>query len=119
MEELRAELRSAFIAVEIGIARHPNCTADCLKPLNDVTGEVFRTAADVQHIVDMVFGFHPDLRGRHEARPENRMPHQRRRMSPHPNFFSGRSLARGNIPANGVWFRFPRSTAGTLFGAFR
>jgi antirestriction protein ArdC len=70
MEELRAEQSIAFIAVEIGIPQHASYIAERLKPLKDDKREIFRAAADAQRILDMVLGFHPDLRARHEAKPE-------------------------------------------------
>ena len=77
MEELRAELSSAFIATELGIPadipQHASYVADWLKPLKDDKREIFRAAADAQHIVDMVLGFHPAFALRSEPkRPEGK-----------------------------------------------
>ena len=64
MEELRAELSSAFIAGELGIPadipQHASYIQNWLKPLKDSKHEIFRAAADAQKIVDMVLGFRPD-----------------------------------------------------------
>lgn len=63
MEELRAELASAFIASELGIPadipQRASYIANWIKPLKDDKREIFRAAADAQRIVDMVLGFHP------------------------------------------------------------
>lgn len=63
MEELRAELASAFVANELGIPsdipQHASYIADWIKPLKDDKREIFRAAADAQRIVDMELGFHP------------------------------------------------------------
>ena len=65
MEELRAELSSAFIAGELGIPadipQHASYIAGWLGPLKKDKREIFRAAADAQRIVDMVLGFHPDF----------------------------------------------------------
>jgi antirestriction protein ArdC len=65
MEELRAELSSAFIAAELGIPadipQHASYIADWLRRLKDDKREIFRAAADAQRIVDLVLGFHPDF----------------------------------------------------------
>ena len=64
MEELRAELASAFVATELGIPtdipQHASYIDHWIKPLKDDKREIFRAAADAQRIVDMVLGFHPD-----------------------------------------------------------
>jgi antirestriction protein ArdC len=74
MEELRAELSSVFVAVELGIPadipQHASYIADWLKPLKDDKREIFRAAADAQHIVDMVLGFHPDFALKVAAQPD-------------------------------------------------
>lgn len=74
MEELRAELSSAFIAVELGIpseiSGHASYIDTWLKPLKQDKREIFRAAADAQTIVDMVLGFHPDFAARMEAQPD-------------------------------------------------
>jgi antirestriction protein ArdC len=65
MEELRAELSSAFIAAELGIPadipQHASCIEHWLGPLKKDKREILRAAADAQRIVDMVLGFHPDF----------------------------------------------------------
>jgi antirestriction protein ArdC len=77
MEELRAELSSAFIAGELNIPadipNHASYIQNWLKPLKDSKHEIFRAAADAQRIVDMVLGFHPDFAARLEPeRPKYR-----------------------------------------------
>jgi antirestriction protein ArdC len=63
MEELRAELASAFVAAELGIPadipQHASYIASWIKPLKDDKREIFRAAADAQKIATMVLGFHP------------------------------------------------------------
>ncbi len=64
MEELRAELASAFVASELGIPtdipHHASYIASWIKPLKDDKREIFRAAADAQRIASMELGFHPD-----------------------------------------------------------
>ena len=64
MEELRAELASAFVANELGIPtdipHHASYIASWIKPLKDDKREIFRAAADAQRIASMELGFHPD-----------------------------------------------------------
>jgi antirestriction protein ArdC len=64
MEELRAELASAFVANEIGIPtaipNHASYIEHWIKPLKDDKREIFRAAADAQRIADMELRFHPD-----------------------------------------------------------
>jgi antirestriction protein ArdC len=64
MEELRAELASAFLASELGIPtdipQHASYIENWIKPLKDDKREIFRAAADAQKIADMLMGFHPD-----------------------------------------------------------
>ena len=64
MEELRAELSSAFVAAELGIPadipQHASYIADWLKPLKQDKREIFRAAGDAQRIVDMVLAYHPE-----------------------------------------------------------
>jgi len=64
MEELRAELASAFVATELGIPtdipQHASYIESWLKPLKEDKREIFRAAADAQRIADMELGFHPD-----------------------------------------------------------
>ena len=53
MEELRAEISSAFIASELGIPtdipQHASYIANWIKPLRDDKREIFRAAADAQN----------------------------------------------------------------------
>jgi antirestriction protein ArdC len=64
MEELRAELASAFVANELGIPtdipHHASYIASWIRPLKDDMRELFRAAADAQRIASMELGFHPD-----------------------------------------------------------
>ena len=64
MEELRAELASAFVAAELGIPtdipQHASYIANWIKPLKEDKREIFRAAADAQKIADMQLRFHPD-----------------------------------------------------------
>jgi antirestriction protein ArdC len=64
MEELRAELASAFVANELGIPtdipHHASYIANRIKPLKDDKREIFSAAADAQRIASMELGFHPD-----------------------------------------------------------
>ena len=68
MEELRAELSSAFLSAELGIPSeitgHASYIQSWLKPLKDDKREIFRAAADAQKIVDMVLNLHPDFASR-------------------------------------------------------
>jgi len=79
MEELRAEIASAYIASELGlppdIPQHASYIASWIKPLKDDKREIFRAAADAQRIADMVLGFHPDYF--EEAEPELDRPGRR------------------------------------------
>jgi antirestriction protein ArdC len=63
MEELRAELASAFVASELGIPtdipQHASYIDHWIKPLKQDKREIFRAAADAQKIADMELGFHP------------------------------------------------------------
>jgi antirestriction protein ArdC len=78
MEELRAELASAFVASELGIPtnipQHASYIADWIKPLKDDKREIFRAAADAQRIVDMVLGFHPAYAAQIEVEPKAPAP---------------------------------------------
>ena len=73
MEELRAELASAFVANEIGIPtdipQHASYISSWIKPLKEDKREIFRAAADAQRIVDMELGFHPDYALQSETGP--------------------------------------------------
>ena len=64
MEELRAELASAFVANELGIPtdipHHASYIASWIKPLKDDKRESFRAAADAQRIASMELCFHLD-----------------------------------------------------------
>ena len=79
MEELRAELASAFIAAELGIPtdipQHASYIGNWIKPLKDDKREIFRAAADAQKIADMLMGFHPDYAARVQSEPD--IPTQR------------------------------------------
>ncbi len=78
MEELRAEVASAFIGTELGIPtdipQHASYIADWLKPLKQDKREIFRAAADAQRIADMILGFHPDYAVRLAPEPKPMMP---------------------------------------------
>ncbi|MFZ0270958.1 MAG: zincin-like metallopeptidase domain-containing protein [Acidobacteriaceae bacterium] len=67
-EELRAELSSAFLAGELGIPsdipNHASYIDHWLAFLKTDKREIFRAAADAQHIVDMILAFHPDFPSR-------------------------------------------------------
>ena len=73
MEELRAEIASAFVASELGIPtdipHHASYIANWIKPLKDDKREIFRAAADAHRIADMELGFHPDYAAQVEAEP--------------------------------------------------
>jgi antirestriction protein ArdC len=73
MEELRAELASAFVAAELGIQtdipHHASYIAHWIKPLKEDKREIFRAAADAQRIADMELGFHPAYAAQIEACP--------------------------------------------------
>ena len=81
MEELRAELASAFIAGELGIPadipQHASYIQNWIKPLKDDKREIFRAAADAQRIVDMVLGFHPDFAMAHAPERPDTLPTSR------------------------------------------
>jgi antirestriction protein ArdC len=70
MEELRAELSSAFIAGELGIPadipQHASYIQNWLKPLKQDKREIFRAAADAQKIVDLILSYHPDFAAKHQ-----------------------------------------------------
>jgi antirestriction protein ArdC len=78
MEELRAELASAFVASELGIPtdipQHASYIANWIKPLKDDKREIFRAAADAQRIVDMVLSFHPEYASEMQTKPETPAP---------------------------------------------
>jgi antirestriction protein ArdC len=59
MEELRAELASAFVALKD--PQDASYIADSLRPLKHDKREIFRAGADAQRVVDIVLGFHPDF----------------------------------------------------------
>jgi antirestriction protein ArdC len=65
MEELRAELSSAFIAGELGIPadipQHASYIQSWLKPLKESKHEIFRAAADAQKIVSLILSYHPEF----------------------------------------------------------
>jgi antirestriction protein ArdC len=74
MEELRAELASAFVATELGIPtdipHHASYIASWIAPLKEDKREIFRAAADAQKIVNMQLGFHPDYAAQMQEEPE-------------------------------------------------
>jgi antirestriction protein ArdC len=73
MEELRAEMASAFVASVIGIPtdipQHASYLSSWIKALKDDKREIFRAAADAQRIADMELGFHPDYVAQIQAEP--------------------------------------------------
>jgi antirestriction protein ArdC len=73
MEELRAELASAFVASELGIPadipHHASYIASWIKSLKDDKREIFRAASDAQKIVSMQLGFHPEYAAQAEEEP--------------------------------------------------
>jgi antirestriction protein ArdC len=78
MEELRAELASAFVASELGIPtdipQHASYIREWIKPLKEDKREIFRAAADAQKIADMELGFHPDYAAQMQAEPATPAP---------------------------------------------
>jgi antirestriction protein ArdC len=90
MEELRAELASAFVASELGIPtdipQHASYLAHWIKPLKDDKREIFRAAADAQRIADMELGFHPEYSAQLQVDPEAPAPFAReaQRQGPMP-----------------------------------
>jgi antirestriction protein ArdC len=78
MEELRAELASAFVASELGIPtdipQHASYIAEWIKPLKEDKREIFRAAADAQKIADFELGFHPGYQTQIQAEPEPHRP---------------------------------------------
>ena len=78
MEELRAELASAFVAAELGIPtdipQHASYIASWIKPLKEDKREIFRAAADAQRIADMELGFHPDHAAQIDTGPTTPAP---------------------------------------------
>lgn len=103
IEELRAELSSAFTAGELGIPadipNHASYIQNSLKPLKDSKHEIFRAAADAQRIVDMVLGFHPEYAANNKPeRPEERQRSKFAASNPHrlePGSAFSPLLARG------------------------
>ena len=73
MEELRAEMASAFVASVIGIPtdipQHASYLSSWIKALKDDKREIFRAAAAAQRIADMELGFHPDYAAQIQAEP--------------------------------------------------
>jgi antirestriction protein ArdC len=67
IEELRAELASAFVASELGIPtdipQHASYIAHWIKPLKEDKREIFRAAADAQKIADMELPSSPENLG--------------------------------------------------------
>jgi antirestriction protein ArdC len=90
MEELRAELASAFVASQIGIPtdipQHASYIANWIKPLKDDKREIFRAAADAQRIADMELAFHPDYAARIQSEPTVPTPGSH---MPQPSFTAG------------------------------
>ena len=88
MEELRAELASAFVAVEPGIPtaipNHASYIGDWIKPLKDDKREIFPAAADAHKIAAMELGFHPDYAVRMQDRPQTPAPAPERIQGPSP-----------------------------------
>jgi antirestriction protein ArdC len=88
MEELRAELASAFVASELGIPtdipQHASYIADWIKPLKADKREIFRAAADAQKIADMQLGFHPAYAAQMQAKPTPPTPPAREVQYPSP-----------------------------------
>jgi antirestriction protein ArdC len=88
MEELRAELASAFVAAELGIPtdipQHASYIANWIKPLKQDKREIFRAAADAQRIADMELGFHPAYLAQIEAEPDPPSPRTSRTHRPEP-----------------------------------
>jgi antirestriction protein ArdC len=83
MEELRAELASAFVAMELGIPtdipQHASYIASWIKLLKEDKREIFHAAADAQRIVEMELGFHPAYAAQFEA-PTTPLPIARARF---------------------------------------
>lgn len=88
MEELRAEVASAFVASELGIPtdlpQHASYIANWIKPLKEDKREVFRAAADAQKIADMELGFHPEYAARMQSEPTPPAPLMRGAISASP-----------------------------------
>jgi antirestriction protein ArdC len=76
MEELRAELASAFIGSELGltaeIENHVSYIGSWLEKLKNDKREIFKAAKDAQKIADLVLGYHPNYKI--EAAPEEDAP---------------------------------------------
>lgn len=76
MEELRAELASAFIGAELGIPaeieQHASYVDGWLKVLRQDKREVFRAAADAQRIADHLLAYHPLYAARLAAESETK-----------------------------------------------
>jgi antirestriction protein ArdC len=74
MEELRAEMASAFVASVIGIPtdipQYASYLSSWIKALKNDKREIFRAAADAQRIADMELGFHPDYAAQMVAEPK-------------------------------------------------
>jgi antirestriction protein ArdC len=81
MEELRAELSSAFIACELGIPadipNHASYIQSWLKALKEDKREIFRAAADAQRIVYTILGFHCFCAQRSKRAESGKRPKQR------------------------------------------
>lgn len=66
MEELRAELASAFIGSELGltaeIENHVSYIGSWLEKLKNDKREIFKAAKDAQKIADLVLSYHPQYK---------------------------------------------------------
>ena len=88
MEELRAEISSAYVASELGlppsIPNHASYIASWIRALKDDKREIFRAAADARRITDMVLGFHPDYAAQAESDPHRPNPRADGVQNPKP-----------------------------------
>jgi antirestriction protein ArdC len=70
IEELYAELSSAFVGVTLNIPtdvpNHASYLADWLRPLKNDKRLIFHAAATAQRIADWILNLHPDYVARHE-----------------------------------------------------
>jgi antirestriction protein ArdC len=111
MEELRAEIASAFIGAELGlptdIPQSASYVDSWLEVLRRDQREVFRAAADAQRIADYVLGFHPLYAARMAAAADAKQEDQPSAASiPRPALVAGempehvrRTLGRERGPA--------------------
>jgi antirestriction protein ArdC len=67
-EELRAELASAFIGIELGISgridNHISYVASWSKILKSDKNEIFKACSDAQKITDLILSFHPEFKAK-------------------------------------------------------